>query len=184
MLRHLARAFFYMTSIPFRVSCGKIGKSFLIGLEYSIWKCNLKFVTIGNNVSIGYRAWILTVPRQNYNHPHLIINDNVNIGDDVTISAAEKILIGRNCLISYNVSILDHNHAFENVEVPPLLQGIDNPESVIIGDDCFLGAHSFVLKGVTLGKHCIVGANSVVTTSFPDYSIIAGNPAKKIRSLK
>ena len=131
-----------------------------------------------------HRAWIQTVPLVGQKKPTLEIRDNCIISRNVTISAAKKISIGKNCLISYNVSILDHNHAFENVDLPPLLQGIDEPEEIEIGDDCFLGAHSFVLKGVVLGKHCIVGANSVVTSSFPPFSVIAGVPAKKIRDLR
>ena len=174
----------YPVSIPFRISCRKIGKSFLIGAGYSTWKCNLKNVTIGDNVQIGSRAWIQTVQLPNSHNPIINIGDSVSIGRNVTISAAKKIFIGKNCLLSYNVSILDHNHAFENIDLPPLLQGIDEPAGIEIGEDCFLGAHSFILKGVVLGKHCIVGANCVVTSSFPPFSVIAGSPAKKVRSLK
>jgi acetyltransferase-like isoleucine patch superfamily enzyme len=57
-------------------------------------------------------------------------------------------------------------------------------EGIVIEDDCFIGGYCFVLKGVHLGKHCIVGANSVVTKSFPAYSVIAGSPAKLMKSLK
>jgi len=60
---------------------------------------------------------------------------------------------------------------------------ITEGKEIEIEDDCFVGAHSFILKSVRLGKHCIVGANSVVTKSFPAYSVIAGNPAKLIKSL-
>ena len=56
-------------------------------------------------------------------------------------------------------------------------------KQIIIGDNCFIGAHSFILKGVRLGEHCVVGANSVVTKSFPKFSIIAGNPAKLIKTI-
>ncbi len=174
----------YPVSLPFRIKCGKIGKSFLIGTGYSTWKCNLKNVTIGDDVQIGTRAWIQTVPLPNCSRPQISIGDCVSIGRNVTISAAKKISIGKNCLISYNVSILDHNHGFENINLPPIQQGIDEPEEIEIADDCFLGAHCFILKGIVLGKHCIVGANSVVNSSFPPFSVIAGSPAKKIRSLK
>jgi acetyltransferase-like isoleucine patch superfamily enzyme len=50
-----------------------------------------------------------------------------------------------------------------------------------IGDDVFVGANTLILKGVTLGKRVIVGAGSVVTRSFPDDAVIAGNPAKRIK---
>jgi acetyltransferase-like isoleucine patch superfamily enzyme len=174
----------YPISIPFRIQCRHIGKSFVIGTGYSFRGCNLDNVTIGDNVQIGSRAWIQTVLLPKATKPVITVGDNTLIGRNVAISAAKKISIGKNCLISYNVSILDHNHAFENIDLPPRLQGIDVPESIEIGDDCFLGAHSFILKGVVLGKHCVVGANSVVTSSFEPYSVVLGVPAKKTMSIK
>jgi len=184
LIRKSGRSFFYLLSFPFHMRCGKIGKNFLIGPGYSLWKCNLHNVTIGDNVSIGYRASLMTIPLVPSAKPTISIGDNCNIGNNLCMGAAKRITIGKNCLISYDVSIIDHNHAFENINIPPLLQGIDEPEEIIIGDDCFLGAHSFILKGVSLGKHCVVGANSVVTSSFSDYTVVAGAPAHKIRSLK
>lgn len=99
------------------------------------------------------------------------------------MSAAAGISVGENAMISYNVSILDHNHAYKDKDAPIQFQGISDLKKVVIGEDCFIGAHSFILSGVELGKHCFVGANSVVTKSFPDYSVIAGNPAALIRTL-
>lgn len=173
----------FFISIPFRAKCKKIGKSFLIGPGYSFRGCNLENVVIGDNVQIGSKAWIQTVPLLKHPKPIITVGDNTLISRNVTISAAKKISIGKNCLISYSASILDHNHAFENIDLPPLFQGIDEPEGIEVGDDCFLGAHSFILKGVMLGKHCVVGANSVVTSSFEPFSVVSGVPARKIRSL-
>ena len=51
-----------------------------------------------------------------------------------------------------------------------------------IGRHCFIGAHSMVLPGVTIGDGCVVGAGSVVTRDVPDRTIVAGNPARVIRS--
>ena len=113
----------------------------------------------------------------------LTIRDNSKIGRRVTLSASECIVIGKNCLLSYDVSILDHDHDFRDGSISPLNSKLTKGDKIIIGDDCFIGAHSFILKGVHLEKHTIVGANSVVTKSFPAYSIIAGNPAKIVRSI-
>lgn len=155
----------------------------LIGPGYSIFGCHFENVVIEDKVRIGSNAWIQTVPLANHPKPAILVGEGTNIGRNVTISAAKKVDIGRNCLFSFNVSIVDHNHAFENVSLSPLFQGIDEPAEVVVGEDCFIGAHSFILKGVVLGKHCVVGANSVVASSFPPFSVIAGSPARRIRSL-
>jgi acetyltransferase-like isoleucine patch superfamily enzyme len=55
---------------------------------------------------------------------------------------------------------------------------------IIIGDGCFIGSNSIILKGTNLGKNCVVGAGSVVYGSFPDNVIIAGNPAMIIKENK
>jgi acetyltransferase-like isoleucine patch superfamily enzyme len=84
------------------------------------------------------------VPTRSSTVPEIVIENNVNIGRNVVISSAKRISIGKNCLISYNVSIVDHNHAFDDPLIAPLYQGIDEPEEVSIGEDCFVGAHSFI----------------------------------------
>lgn len=173
----------YIVSLLFRLKCKRFGKHSRIGPGYSIIGCHLENVVVGNKVQIGSNAWIQTVPLVGHPKPVVIIEDNVSIGRNATISAAMQISIGKDCLFSYGVSLLDHNHAFEDVTLSPLLQGIDEPAEVVVGEDCFIGAHSFILKGVVLGKHCVVGANSVVASSFPPFSVIAGSPARRIRSL-
>jgi acetyltransferase-like isoleucine patch superfamily enzyme len=167
-------------SIPARIKGMKFGKNSYIGPGYDLAPI-LKGVILGNNVLIGRRAW-LDISR-NTKGAQIIINDGTNIGRNVTVSACKKISVGKKCLLSYNVSILDHEHEFFNVKSSPL-DGISEGQEIIIEDECFIGAHSFILKGVRLGKHCVVGANSVVTKSFPDYSVIAGSPAKLIKTLQ
>lgn len=170
----------YVISLPARFKGMKFGRNSFIGPGYD-WEPVLKGVVLGDSVLIGRQAW-LDVSRYTKG-AQISIGDGTNIGRSAMISASKKISIGKKCLISYNVSFLDHDHNFQ-ADVSPMESGITAGEEIVIGDDCFIGAHSFVLKGVHLGQHCVVGANSVVTESFPDYSMIAGNPAKLVKMLK
>ena len=100
----------------------------------------------------------------------------------MTIAANKGIEIGKNCVFSYNVSIIDHERYFSRESVPTKGE-ITSGKKIIIEDGCFIGCNSTILKGVHLGTHCVVGANTVVTKSFPDYSIIVGNAGKQIGTL-
>jgi acetyltransferase-like isoleucine patch superfamily enzyme len=61
-------------------------------------------------------------------------------------------------------------------------QGIDNIKPVAIGRNSWLGQNAVVLPGVTIGEHCVIGANSVVNRSIPDFSIAVGTPARVVKT--
>lgn len=87
------------------------------------------------------------------------------------------IKIGKDVHIAANVGLITQNHDPLNPEKH--LKG----KPIIIGDYCWIGMNSVILPGVTLGDHTTVGAGSIVTHSFEGNCIIAGNPAKIIRTL-
>ena len=109
------------------------------------------------------------------------IEDNVYIGTSATICAAKKIHIGKGCALSDRVSLLDASHGFDPGAGLIMDQILENISPINIGDNSFLGINVCVLPGVTLGNNCVVGASSVVTKSFPPYSMIGGNPARLIK---
>lgn len=89
-----------------------------------------------------------------------------------------KIVIGQGTFIGPNVGIITANHDLN--DLTKAAPGKD----VVLGKNCWIGMNSVILPGVTLGDHTIVGAGSVVTKSFPEGNcVIAGNPAKVIRTL-
>ena len=116
----------------------------------------------------------------------LAFGRNVQIGDRVHIAAAEQVTFGDDCLIASNVYVSDHDHGA--TESASMLQSPSSRELVTspvqIGNSCWIGQNVCILKGVTLGESCIVAAGAVVTRSFPAFSVIAGVPARLLKTVQ
>lgn len=173
----ISKIFLNLSNIPAIIKGAKIGHNSYLSPGYDIFGVNLNNLTIKNNVRIGRNACIGIIN----NSGKIIIDDGTNIGRNSQIQSLKKITIGKKCLLSYNVSLVDHDHLVTDPNVSPMDGLLTPAKEISIEDNCFIGAHSFILKGVHLGEHCVVGANSVVTKSFPKFSVIAGNPAKLIK---
>jgi acetyltransferase-like isoleucine patch superfamily enzyme len=145
---------------------------------------SLQGIKLGNRVTIGKYAIIR--PSNIYGGPigeGLTMGDNSNIGPYNYIGCSGKITIGNNVMLAPRVSIYAENHVFDHPEILIRDQGVEKKE-VIIEDDCWLAANSIILAGVTIGKGSVVAAGSVVTENVPPYSVVAGVPAKFIKSRK
>ncbi len=109
----------------------------------------------------------------------VIVGNNTRIGLRNTIIGPVK--IGDHVILAQNVVLSGLNHNYEDISKPIHLQGI-NVNSIIIDDDSWIGANSVITAGVKIGKHSIIGGGSVVTKDVPPFSIVAGNPARMIKS--
>jgi acetyltransferase-like isoleucine patch superfamily enzyme len=143
-----------------------------------------QFIIIGDRSSIGKYSWLgaLSSYGKYRYQPSIIIGNEVTIGRFVCLTAISNITIEDGCLLSEHVYMSDHSHQMDPDKGLIVEQPLISKGPVHVGANSFIGYRACILPGVVLGKHCIVGANSVVTRSFPDFSVIAGSPARFIRS--
>lgn len=163
----------------FRFRFKSIGKNVLIKKPLYITPT---FICIGDNVSIWPHCRIEGVflyEGENF-EPSIIIGNNVSIQQNLHLTCARNINIGQHTAIAANVTITDIDHPYDDIHLPIERQHL-RVSHVKIGEDCKIYNNAVILSGTQIGKHCVVGANSVVKGEFPDYCVIAGIPAKVIR---
>lgn len=110
---------------------------------------------------------------------HLHIGEGTYIQSRTHINCANEIWIGDGCAISWDCEILDTDiHVL-------LMNGERQPTTapIHIGDHVWIGVRSIILKGVTIGDHCMIAAGSVVTQDIPPFTLAAGVPARIVRKI-
>lgn len=138
-----------------------------------------KFIKIGQKVYIKEGAWLLC-QKTDSTPPLLDIDDGTYIGRNAHVVCVRKMYIGKSVLIADNVYISDNLHTYEDLSVPIKSQKINYKGATNIGEHSWIGEKASII-GASVGKHCIIGSNSVVTKNIPDYSVAVGVPAKVIK---
>jgi acetyltransferase-like isoleucine patch superfamily enzyme len=141
-----------------------------------------RYMSIGAGSLIGPFSTLSAgvSPEQELDHEIVTIGNRCLIGKGSGIVGHERIVIGDDVFTGHHVYITDANHGYEDTHEPVGRQFAES-RPVMIGDGSWLGHGSVVLPGVTIGKHVVVGAGSVVTDDLPDFSVAVGNPARVIR---
>lgn len=154
------------------------------------------YLTIGND-SIVSGSFIFES-----DEGHISVGDHTYIGASTFISRS-SISVGKNVLIAWGCTIYDHDsHSLfyedRRKDLDDCLDDIKEHRSIgksknwsvvktapiVIKDDAWIGMNAIILKGVTIGRGAVVGAGSVVTKDVPDWSVVAGNPARIVKQLK
>ncbi len=141
-----------------------------------------KYIELGNNIFINYHSRIegISTYAGVIYHPNIRVCDGVSIQQNLHLTCAKSIIIGKNTAIAANVTITDIHHPYEDINTPIEKQRLEVKE-VNIGEDSKVYNNVVILPGVNIGKHVTIGANSVVANSIPDYSVAVGQPARVVK---
>jgi acetyltransferase-like isoleucine patch superfamily enzyme len=164
-----------------KINFKKCGHGFFI-TKPSFFK-GMEFTEIGDNFNslYGLRIECWSLYNEKKYNPVLIIGNNVILNFNVHIACINFIKIGNNVLFASNIFITDHFHGDStNFNMPPVKKNLFSKGPVIIEDNVWIGENVSIMPNVKIGMGSIIGANSVVTKSFPANSIIGGVPAKII----
>jgi len=109
---------------------------------------------------------------------------DVEIGNESMIGIGSVLIgpiqVGNNVILAQHIVASGLNHGYTDVEIPPSKQPVDC-RKIVIDDNVWIGANAVITAGVTIGKHTVIGAGSVVTKSIDSYCIAVGNPARVIK---
>lgn len=137
----------------------------------------------GNNVNVGKYTTIRCTGSFKSLGKGIKIGNNFGCGDWCFFGCAGGIEIGDNVIIGQNVRFHAQNHNFYRTDIPIKEQGVTN-KGIIIKNDCWIGAGTVILDGITIGNGSVIGANTLVNKDIEPYSVAVGNPVRIVKKRK
>jgi len=162
-----------------------VGRDLSVHYTLTLNRSMSPWLKLGNSVVIGKDVW-LNVVGEDVGELKVIIDDNCSLAARTWISARNQIHIERDVHLGPSVLIMDHNHGYEDTELPIRDQPATPGGKIRIEQECSVGQGAAIMcsRGeLVLGRNCIVAPNAVVVRSAPAYSVISGNPARVVKRL-
>ena len=169
----LAKFFWTIRALFYSPFFGKMGMPSYLGKP--LFLMGIKRVFIGKKVRIFPHLRMET-----HQEGSIHIEDDVIISQNVHITSAGNLSIGKSSLILANVFITNIDHDYQTIGQHVVKQQY-HVEETAIGENCYIGMGAAIMAGTVLGKQCVVGANAVVRGTFPDFCVIVGAPARIVK---
>ena len=135
-----------------------------------------EYLEIKGHVELGNRCTVSNnVLLRTHKHGKIVIGDDVSLGDHVMIASNDYVEVGANTRIEPYCVLRDMNHSFHGTDVHWRLTP-HQAEPIRIGENCFLGTHSYIMPGVTIGKGAVILPRSIVSKDVGENEIWAGTP--------
>lgn len=166
------------TQLYYRPFFGKIGKGSKIIKPLRL--ANTNHIQIGDDVVIKQYAWLTSGRHSLASQPMLLIGNGTRIGHFNHITVKDRVELGTNVLTADKVFISDNAHQYQDVNQPVSEQIVFSKGPVSIGDGAWLGENVCVISA-RIGKNSVIGANSVVISDIPDFSVAVGAPARVVK---
>jgi acetyltransferase-like isoleucine patch superfamily enzyme len=132
-------------------------------------------------LSLGPWCWVGSDNRLRSHEGNLRLGAKVVMGRDNVVNSYLDVEIGRNALLGDWIYVCDFDHAHDRLDVPIRKQGLVKTP-VRIGEDVWVGEKASILRGADIGSGSVIGSQSLVKGPIPPFSIVAGTPARVIRS--
>jgi acetyltransferase-like isoleucine patch superfamily enzyme len=167
----------------FKAQCFSYGKGLRTGV-FLHWIQGKGRICTGDRVEFDGKCKFKFAARFS-EHPTLKVGDGSRIGHGSSFTVGKSITIGRDCRIAIHVTIFDSPGHPSDPEARRAGQPVGENEvlPVVLGDNVWVGQNAIIFPGVTIGDNSIVAAGSSVMVSVPANVLVAGNPARQVRSL-
>lgn len=157
--------FIRIFAISFEHKRKVIGKGIRVYKNVQLTTRKSSRIRIGRNVKIDSDACLSAVGKG-----EIVIGDNVGIGSSNRVIAHERIEIGSNTILAPNVMLYDHDHVIDREK--GVRRTEYNTGAICIGENCWIGVNTVILRGTTIGDRCVVGAGCILKGSYPAGSVI------------
>jgi acetyltransferase-like isoleucine patch superfamily enzyme len=134
----------------------------------------------GGTIRFGRFVWVGDGTKLRCHEGEIEIGAKTVLGQEVTVSAYQRVRIGEQCIVADRAMFIDFDHGMVEVERPIRLQGIYKRDTVV-GSNVWVGYGACVLRGVRIGDNAVIGTGAVITKDVPANAVVAGVPARVIR---